>query len=77
MEEILKISNVSKNFGKVKAVNNISFEVEEGETIAFIGPNGAGKTTTIKMMTGILFPDKGRNTQLDLRTKTVLPRCPR
>ena len=43
----------------VKAVNNISFNVEEGETVAFIGPNGAGKSTTIKMLTGILYPTKG------------------
>lgn len=43
----------------VKAVRNISFEVEKGEIIAFIGPNGAGKSTTIKMMTSILYPDKG------------------
>ena len=43
----------------VKAVNDISFEVEEGETIAFIGPNGAGKSTTIKMLTGILYPTGG------------------
>ena len=42
-----------------KAVNNISFEVEKGEVLAFIGPNGAGKSTTIKMLTGILYPDKG------------------
>ncbi len=44
----------------VKAVNNISFNVEEGEMLAFIGPNGAGKSTTIKMLTGILYPDSGR-----------------
>ena len=43
----------------VKAVNNVSFEVERGEVIAFIGPNGAGKSTTIKMLTGILYPDSG------------------
>ena len=43
----------------IKAVKNISFEVEKGEMIAFIGPNGVGKSTTIKMMTGILYPDSG------------------
>ena len=43
----------------VKAVNNISLNVEEGETVAFIGPNGAGKSTTIKMLTGIIYPTKG------------------
>lgn len=42
-----------------KAVNNISFNIEQGEIIAFIGPNGAGKSTTIKILTGILFPTKG------------------
>jgi len=46
-------------YKKVNAVKNISFEVKKGEMIAFIGPNGAGKSTTIKMMTSILFPEKG------------------
>ena len=45
---------------EIKAVNGISFAVEEGEALAFIGPNGAGKSTTIKMLTGILYPDGGR-----------------
>ena len=46
-------------YKKVNAVNDISFEVDKGEMIAFIGPNGAGKSTTIKMLTGILYPDSG------------------
>lgn len=41
------------------AVNHISFQIEEGEMVGFIGPNGAGKSTTIKMLSGILYPDKG------------------
>lgn len=45
---------------EIKAVDGISFGVEEGEMLAFIGPNGAGKSTTIKMLTGILYPDGGR-----------------
>lgn len=49
----------SPSFREIKAVNNISFEVEKGEILAFIGPNGAGKSTTIKMMTGILHPTSG------------------
>ena len=45
---------------EVKAVDGVSFTVDEGEILAFIGPNGAGKSTTIKMLTGILYPDGGR-----------------
>jgi ABC-2 type transport system ATP-binding protein len=52
-------------YKQIKAVNNISFEVEKGETVGFIGPNGAGKSTTIKMMTGILFPSFGEIKVLD------------
>ena len=59
-------SIVKPKYKKVKAVKNISFNVEKGEIIAFIGPNGAGKSTTIKMMTSILYPDKGKIKVLDL-----------
>lgn len=52
-------SIVRPKYEVIKAVNNISFEVNEGEMIAFIGPNGAGKSTTIKMLTCILYPDSG------------------
>ena len=53
-------------YKQIKAVKGISFEVEKGEMIAFIGPNGAGKSTTIKMLTGILYPDKGKMSVLDI-----------
>jgi len=58
---MLILKNVSKSYskGKVKAVDNISFEVKPGEIFGFLGPNGAGKTTTIKMITGILPLDEG------------------
>lgn len=57
---------IKPEFKTINAVNNISFEVEEGEMIAFIGPNGAGKSTTIKMLTGILFPDDGEIKVMEL-----------
>jgi len=50
----------------IKAVDDISFSVEEGEILAFIGPNGAGKSTTIKMLTGILYPDQGEAFVMDI-----------
>ena len=50
----------------VQAVRTVSFEVEEGEALAFLGPNGAGKSTTIKMLTGLLTPSSGRSTVLGL-----------
>jgi len=53
-----------------KAVDDISFSVEEGETLAFIGPNGAGKSTTIKMLTGILFPTSGEVSVLGYNPST-------
>lgn len=57
---MIEILNVSKSYnGKVKAVENMSLTIPEGEIIGFLGPNGAGKTTTIKMATGILTPDSG------------------
>lgn len=57
--EILKVDGISKTFGNYKAVNNISFAVEEGSIFGLLGPNGAGKTTTIRMITNILYPDSG------------------
>lgn len=59
-------SIVKPNYRQVKAVDNISFRVEEGEILAFIGPNGAGKSTTIKMLTGILYPEVGSATVMGI-----------
>lgn len=52
-------SILNPKFKTIQAVDNINFEVEKGEILAFIGPNGAGKSTTIKMLTGILYPTSG------------------
>jgi len=57
---MLKISHLSKTFDSLKAVDDISFEVKEGEIFGFLGPNGAGKTTTISMISGLLKPDSGQ-----------------
>ena len=55
----ISISNLSKNYGSQKAVNNISFNIKKGEIVGFLGPNGAGKSTTMKMITGYLDADLG------------------
>ena len=59
---MLKVSHLRKTFGPIQAVNDISFEVEQGEVLGFLGPNGAGKTTTMRMLTGFLPPTSGTAT---------------
>jgi ABC-2 type transport system ATP-binding protein len=56
---MIRVSHLVKTFGTFTAVNDISFDVAEGEIFAFLGPNGAGKTTTIKMLTTMLKPTSG------------------
>ena len=57
---MIELANVSKSYGPLKAVNDLSLVVPQGSIFAFLGMNGAGKTTTIKMMTGIIAPTSGR-----------------
>jgi ABC-2 type transport system ATP-binding protein len=59
-DHVLVIDQLTKKFGKFTAVDNISLHVKRGEIFGFLGPNGAGKTTTIKMIAGLLQPDKGK-----------------
>ena len=57
---MIKVENVTKKYGNFVAVDNISFEIGEGEIIGFLGPNGAGKTTTMSMITGFIEPTEGK-----------------
>lgn len=73
MARIMEIDGLTKNFGTVKAVDDVSFGIEEGICFGLLGPNGAGKTTTIEMMEGILAPTAGqiryRGNPIDRRFK--------
>ncbi|MBS0531743.1 MAG: ABC transporter ATP-binding protein [Proteobacteria bacterium] len=60
MSAALQLDDVAIRFGGVQAVGGVSFSVEEGDFVGLIGPNGAGKTTLIKIIAGLLRPDKGR-----------------
>lgn len=60
MSAILKVENLRKEYGRITAVDGISFAVEEGEIVGLLGPNGAGKTTTIHMILSLLEPTKGK-----------------
>jgi ABC-2 type transport system ATP-binding protein len=56
---MIRVENLVKTFGELRAVDGVSFHVHPGEVFAFLGPNGAGKTTTIQMLTTLLRPTSG------------------
>ena len=56
---MILVREISKSFGPLKAVTNVSFELGDNQVLGLLGPNGAGKSTTIRMMTGFLAPDSG------------------
>lgn len=58
---MITVKNVCKKYGSFVAVDNISFEIDDGEIIGLLGPNGAGKSTTMNMLTGFIEPTSGRN----------------
>jgi ABC-2 type transport system ATP-binding protein len=56
---MIEVKKITKDYGKIKAVDNVSFTVEKGEVLGFLGPNGAGKSTTMRMITGFIPPTSG------------------
>ena len=70
MEFAVKIENISKSFADTKAVDDISFNIEKGEMFGLVGPDGAGKTTTIRNLCGLIKPDFGKITLLNIDLNT-------
>ena len=70
---MIKVENLSKFYGDVKAVKSINFELNDGEIVGFLGANGAGKSTTLKVMTGYLTPTTGNVyvNDLDIKSNTL------
>ena len=66
MRPIIRVSGIRKTYGKTVAVDDVSFDVEEGEIFGLIGPNGAGKTTTMECVEGLRRPDRGSISVLSL-----------
>jgi ABC-2 type transport system ATP-binding protein len=59
MAPLLEVAGLSKAYGRKRGIIDMSFEVETGEVFGFLGPNGAGKTTTMRLLMGLLYPDRG------------------
>ncbi len=57
---LLKLENITKSFGGLMAVNNVSLEIQAGEAIGMVGPNGSGKTTLFNVINGVYLPDGGK-----------------
>ena len=70
---MIQVDRVIKNFGPIRAVRDVSFEVAKGEIVGFLGPNGAGKTTTLRMLVGLLPPTSGtiKVAGLDVKTDPI------
>lgn len=65
MKNLIEVSHVSKSYGKVQALRDVSFSVKQGELFGLIGPDGAGKSTLFRILTTLLLPDQGSARVLD------------
>jgi len=74
MENVLQVQNLAKSFGGVKAVDNISFDLEKRQLLAMIGPNGAGKSTCFNLINGQLQPDSGSIVIMGRKMNGLKPR---
>lgn len=72
-KQLLQIESVVKDFGGLRAINNVSLEVTEGEIQGLIGPNGSGKTTLINLIDGIYRIDKGRFFSIQIESMACNP----
>ena len=70
MEYAIEVSQLTKDFGHQRVVNQISFSIKPGSIFGFLGPNGSGKSTTIRMLCGILTPTKGTGSVLGIPLET-------
>ncbi|MFY0674800.1 MAG: ABC transporter ATP-binding protein [Bacteroidia bacterium] len=70
METAISISNINKSYGQIHALKNVSFNVQNGELFGLIGPDGAGKSSLFKILTTLIFADKGTATVVGLNTAT-------
>jgi branched-chain amino acid transport system ATP-binding protein len=79
MADILTVEHLTKQFGRLRAVDALSFEVREGEILGVMGPNGAGKTTVFNLLTGVSKPDEGAITfqGKDITNESPAKRCRR
>ncbi|MCP4362672.1 MAG: ATP-binding cassette domain-containing protein, partial [Chloroflexi bacterium] len=70
---LLKVSKLYKDFGGVKAIQDLNFELAQGELLGLIGPNGSGKTTSVNLITGFVKPTKG---EIVFRGRNITGRAP-